>query len=136
MPLGPALFNTNLCSPVAGLYQCLKQIYIFILLLLNSINLSVHCVDHAGSFCLYSPKKSISIGKCYYLYSLLMGFWQLSDWLSILFFYFVFSVAATASSVGTAGVPAGGILTLTIILEAVGLPTNDISLILAVDWLM
>eukprot|EP00066_Takifugu_rubripes_P017516 XP_011606782.1 PREDICTED: neutral amino acid transporter B(0)-like [Takifugu rubripes] len=46
------------------------------------------------------------------------------------------SVAATASSVGTAGVPAGGILTLTIILEAVGLPTNDISLILAVDWLI
>ncbi|TNN01813.1 hypothetical protein fugu_011195 [Takifugu bimaculatus] len=45
-------------------------------------------------------------------------------------------VAATASSVGTAGVPAGGILTLTIILEAVGLPTNDISLILAVDWLI
>ncbi|CAF97460.1 unnamed protein product, partial [Tetraodon nigroviridis] len=45
-------------------------------------------------------------------------------------------VTATASSVGAAGIPAGGILTLTIILEAVGLPTNDISLILAVDWLV
>lgn len=44
-------------------------------------------------------------------------------------------VTATASSVGAAGIPAGGVLTLAIILEAVGLPTSDISLILAVDWL-
>ncbi|KAG7250430.1 hypothetical protein CRUP_038648, partial [Coryphaenoides rupestris] len=47
----------------------------------------------------------------------------------------LFQVTATASSVGAAGIPAGGVLTLAIILEAVGLPTNDISLILAVDWL-
>lgn len=45
-------------------------------------------------------------------------------------------VTATASSVGAAGIPAGGVLTLAIILEAVGLPTGDISLILAVDWLV
>ncbi|XP_051899983.1 neutral amino acid transporter B(0) [Pristis pectinata] len=45
-------------------------------------------------------------------------------------------VTATASSVGAAGIPAGGVLTLAIILEAVGLPTSEISLILAVDWLV
>ncbi|XP_069004219.1 neutral amino acid transporter B(0) [Embiotoca jacksoni] len=45
-------------------------------------------------------------------------------------------VTATASSVGAAGIPAGGVLTLAIILEAIGLPTSDISLILAVDWLV
>lgn len=45
-------------------------------------------------------------------------------------------VTATASSVGAAGIPAGGVLTLAIILEAIGLPTNDISLILAVDWIV
>ncbi|XP_006868499.1 PREDICTED: neutral amino acid transporter B(0) [Chrysochloris asiatica] len=45
-------------------------------------------------------------------------------------------VTATASSVGAAGIPAGGVLTLAIILEAVSLPVNDISLILAVDWLV
>ncbi|XP_062872538.1 neutral amino acid transporter B(0) [Trichomycterus rosablanca] len=45
-------------------------------------------------------------------------------------------VTATASSVGAAGIPAGGVLTLAIILEAVGLPTYDLSLILAVDWLV
>ncbi|XP_066229922.1 neutral amino acid transporter B(0) [Saccopteryx leptura] len=44
-------------------------------------------------------------------------------------------VTATASSVGAAGIPAGGVLTLAIILEAVNLPV-DISLILAVDWLV
>ncbi|XP_025705665.1 neutral amino acid transporter B(0) isoform X2 [Callorhinus ursinus] len=45
-------------------------------------------------------------------------------------------VTATASSVGAAGIPAGGVLTLAIILEAVNLPVQDISLILAVDWLV
>uniref|UniRef100_A0A1A7XKJ1 Amino acid transporter n=2 Tax=Iconisemion striatum TaxID=60296 RepID=A0A1A7XKJ1_9TELE len=45
-------------------------------------------------------------------------------------------VTATASSVGAAGIPAGGVLTIAIILEALGLPTSDISLILAVDWLV
>uniref|UniRef100_A0A7N9IFA4 Amino acid transporter n=1 Tax=Macaca fascicularis TaxID=9541 RepID=A0A7N9IFA4_MACFA len=45
-------------------------------------------------------------------------------------------VTATASSVGAAGIPAGGVLTLAIILEAVNLPVDHISLILAVDWLV
>ncbi|XP_039181025.1 neutral amino acid transporter B(0) [Crotalus tigris] len=45
-------------------------------------------------------------------------------------------ITATASSVGAAGIPAGGVLTLAIILEAISLPTNNISLILAVDWLV
>ncbi|KAG3256317.1 solute carrier family 1 member 5 [Ictidomys tridecemlineatus] len=45
-------------------------------------------------------------------------------------------IMATASSVGAAGIPAGGILTLAIILEAISLPVREISLILAVDWLV
>lgn len=45
-------------------------------------------------------------------------------------------VTATASSVGAAGIPAGGIITIAIILEAIGLPTNDLSLMLAVDWIV
>ncbi|XP_004597097.2 neutral amino acid transporter B(0) [Ochotona princeps] len=48
----------------------------------------------------------------------------------------VILITATASSVGAAGIPAGGVLTLAIILEAVNLPVRDISLILAVDWLV
>ncbi|XP_074255162.1 neutral amino acid transporter A isoform X2 [Saimiri boliviensis] len=49
---------------------------------------------------------------------------------------FTILVTATASSVGAAGVPAGGVLTIAIILEAIGLPTHDLSLILAVDWIV
>uniref|UniRef100_UPI0035900100 neutral amino acid transporter A n=1 Tax=Myxine glutinosa TaxID=7769 RepID=UPI0035900100 len=49
---------------------------------------------------------------------------------------FTILVTSTASSVGAAGIPAGGILTLAIILEAIGVPTHDLSLILAVDWLV
>lgn len=45
-------------------------------------------------------------------------------------------VTATASSVGAAGIPAGGIITIAIILEAIGLPTSDLSLMLAVDWIV
>ncbi|KAJ8365895.1 hypothetical protein SKAU_G00147260 [Synaphobranchus kaupii] len=49
---------------------------------------------------------------------------------------FTILVTATASSVGAAGIPVGGIITIAIILEAIGLPTNDLSLILAVDWIV
>ncbi|KAM4694096.1 neutral amino acid transporter A [Discoglossus pictus] len=49
---------------------------------------------------------------------------------------FTILVTATASSVGAAGIPAGGVLTIAIILEAIGLPTQDLSLILAVDWIV
>uniref|UniRef100_A0A8C1T2E5 Amino acid transporter n=1 Tax=Cyprinus carpio TaxID=7962 RepID=A0A8C1T2E5_CYPCA len=49
---------------------------------------------------------------------------------------FTILVTATASSVGAAGIPAGGIITIAIILEAIGLPTHDLSLMLAVDWIV
>uniref|UniRef100_A0A8C9VPQ9 Amino acid transporter n=1 Tax=Scleropages formosus TaxID=113540 RepID=A0A8C9VPQ9_SCLFO len=49
---------------------------------------------------------------------------------------FTILVTATASSVGAAGIPAGGIITIAIILEAIGLPTEDLSLMLAVDWIV
>ncbi|XP_077438864.1 neutral amino acid transporter A [Vanacampus margaritifer] len=49
---------------------------------------------------------------------------------------FTILVTATASSVGAAGIPAGGIITIAIILEAIGLPTNELSLMLAVDWIV
>uniref|UniRef100_A0A671LKU2 Amino acid transporter n=1 Tax=Sinocyclocheilus anshuiensis TaxID=1608454 RepID=A0A671LKU2_9TELE len=49
---------------------------------------------------------------------------------------FTILVTATASSVGAAGIPAVGIITIAIILEAIGLPTHDLSLMLAVDWIV
>uniref|UniRef100_A0A8C8MPE0 Amino acid transporter n=1 Tax=Oncorhynchus tshawytscha TaxID=74940 RepID=A0A8C8MPE0_ONCTS len=46
------------------------------------------------------------------------------------------SVTATVASVGAAGVPNAGFVTMVIVLTAVGLPANDVTLIIAVDWLL
>ena len=43
-------------------------------------------------------------------------------------------MTATAAAIGAAGVPEAGLVTMLIVLTAVGLPTEDIALILAVDW--
>ncbi|XP_032872929.1 excitatory amino acid transporter 2-like [Amblyraja radiata] len=46
------------------------------------------------------------------------------------------SLTATLASVGAASIPSAGLVTMLLILTAVGLPTNDISLLVAVDWLL
>ncbi|XP_028911698.1 excitatory amino acid transporter 3 [Ornithorhynchus anatinus] len=46
------------------------------------------------------------------------------------------SVTATAASIGAAGVPQAGLVTMVIVLSAVGLPAKDVTLIVAVDWLL
>ncbi|XP_043917034.1 excitatory amino acid transporter 3 [Protopterus annectens] len=46
------------------------------------------------------------------------------------------SVTSTAASIGAAGVPQAGLVTMVIVLTAVGLPADDVTLILAVDWLL
>uniref|UniRef100_H2YDN1 Amino acid transporter n=1 Tax=Ciona savignyi TaxID=51511 RepID=H2YDN1_CIOSA len=46
------------------------------------------------------------------------------------------SITATFASIGAAGVPQAGLVTLIIVLTAVGLPVEDITLILAIDWLL
>jgi Na+/H+-dicarboxylate symporter len=40
------------------------------------------------------------------------------------------------ASIGAAGVPEAGLVTLVIVLEAVNLPVEDITLILGVDWML
>lgn len=46
------------------------------------------------------------------------------------------SLTATAASVGAASVPSAGLITMMLVLSSVGLPLEDISLIVAVDWLL
>lgn len=43
---------------------------------------------------------------------------------------------ATLSSMGAAGIPEAGLVTMVIVLNAVGLPVEGIGLLLAVDWLL
>lgn len=62
-----------------------------------------------------------------------MKFW---DELTNLIIHFMHSITATAASIGAAGVPSAGLVTMVIVLVAVGLPPEDVVLLLAVDWLL
>ncbi|XP_012258641.2 excitatory amino acid transporter 3 [Athalia rosae] len=46
------------------------------------------------------------------------------------------SVTATAASIGAAGIPQAGLVTMVMVLDTVGLPSKDVILIIAVDWLL
>lgn len=46
------------------------------------------------------------------------------------------SITSTAAAIGAAGIPQAGLVTLIIVLDSVGLPPDNISLILAIDWLL
>merc|ERR1712095_183114 len=43
------------------------------------------------------------------------------------------SITATCASIGAAGIPQAGLVTMVMVLQTVGLPSNDVALILAVD---
>lgn len=46
------------------------------------------------------------------------------------------SVTATLAAIGAASVPSAGLVTMIMVLTSVGLPTDDIALIFAVDWML
>lgn len=46
------------------------------------------------------------------------------------------SLTATAAAIGAAGIPSAGLVTMAIVLTAVGLPVEDVKLIIAIDWFL
>jgi len=48
----------------------------------------------------------------------------------------IISITATAASIGAAGIPHAGLVTLVMVLETVGLPSTSVSIIMSVDWLV
>ncbi|GBL53909.1 Excitatory amino acid transporter 3, partial [Araneus ventricosus] len=45
-------------------------------------------------------------------------------------------ITATAASIGAAGIPQAGLVTMVMVLNVVGLPAEDVTLILVVDWIL
>jgi len=50
--------------------------------------------------------------------------------------YFIIVVTATLASIGTAGVPGVGMITLAMVLQQVGLPISGIGIIIGIDRLI
>jgi len=48
----------------------------------------------------------------------------------------VIFLTATLAAIGAAGIPEAGLVTMVIVLKAVGLPTEGIAMILAIDWFL
>jgi Na+/H+-dicarboxylate symporter len=52
------------------------------------------------------------------------------------YMYISFSLTSTLASIGAASIPQAGLVTMVIVLNALGLPPDEVRTIYAVDWLL
>ena len=69
------------------------------------------------------------------MYHYLVVYWSVNALLYTII-WLCYSLTATCASIGAASIPSAGLITMLMVLTSVGLPTDDISLILAVDWFL
>jgi len=50
--------------------------------------------------------------------------------------YITISLTATMASVGAASIPSAGLVTLVLVVTALGLPTKDIGILFSVEWIL
>lgn len=48
----------------------------------------------------------------------------------------IVALTATLAAVGAAGIPEAGLITMTMVFTAVGLPLEDIGILLTIDWFL
>lgn len=72
---------------------------------------------------LYEAVAAMFIAQAYGLH---MGLWQ----------QILIALTATLASIGAAGIPEAGLVTMVIVFEAVGLPLEGIQMILVIDWFL
>ncbi|XP_052095353.1 excitatory amino acid transporter 1-like isoform X2 [Mytilus californianus] len=48
----------------------------------------------------------------------------------------IISLTSTAAAIGAAGIPSAGLVTMAIVLTAVGLPVDEVTLIIPIDWFL
>ncbi|VFV24850.1 excitatory amino acid transporter [Lynx pardinus] len=78
----------------------------------------------------------IAMGKMGEQAKLMVEFFNILNEIVMKLVIMIMCLTATLASVGAASIPSAGLVTMLLILTAVGLPTEDISLLVAVDWLL
>jgi len=53
-----------------------------------------------------------------------------------MYVHFMFSFIATITSIGAAGIPHAGLVTMTMLTNVLGLPAESIAFLIPVDWVL
>ncbi|EEC03319.1 glutamate transporter, putative, partial [Ixodes scapularis] len=132
MRKAPFLFLMDMMQAIATAFGTASRQEIIAVLFRCVVNCHDEEDDrmHFFIFCIFRQQG----GKPLYLNSFHEG--QSSDASQRPVFLLLLFVTATAASIGAAGIPQAGLVTMVMVLNAVGLPADDITLIIVVDWIL